>query len=248
MAENNQADYEVHTNCRVLVALDFNNPQDALAFADQVSPSQCRLKVGKELFTLAGPQLVDQLQQKGFEVFLDLKFHDIPNTVAAACKVAAEMGVWMVNIHASGGVKMMQAAKEAVASVAPKNGRAKTKLIAVTVLTSTSEQDFAQLGFSGSIEQQVVNLAKLTYQAGLDGVVCSAREAEVLRRTIGEDFLLVTPGIRPEGYAKDDQTRIVTPRQALINGSSYLVIGRPITKAENPQLALQQINQSIKGL
>ena len=203
----------------------------------------CRLKVGKELFTSAGPQLVEQLMQRGFQVFLDLKFHDIPNTTAQACKTAAALGVWMVNVHALGGRKMMEAAREAVAQVA-----LPPKLIAVTVLTSMAREDLAEIGVTATLAEMVLRLATLARDSGLDGVVCSAQEAPMLRQRMQEKFCLVTPGIRPADSAADDQSRIMTPRAALEYGSSYLVIGRPITRAPDPLLALQNIYKEIEGL
>ncbi|GAB5412768.1 MAG: orotidine-5'-phosphate decarboxylase [Congregibacter sp.] len=225
-----------------MVAIDRPDADSALALARQLDPRSCRLKVGKELFTAAGPALVDALQQLGFQIFLDLKFHDIPNTVASALKSAAEIGVWMVNVHASGGRRMLEAAVNAMASVG-----APPLLIGVTVLTSIDEEDYRELGFSRSLEDQVRCLAKLSQDCGLDGVVCSAREAAQLRATCGEDFALVTPGIRPAGSDADDQRRIVTPEQAMRDGASYLVIGRPITGATNPADALAAINVSLSS-
>lgn len=224
---------------RVVVALDFPNAVDALAFADSVDPSLCKLKVGKELFTASGPALVEQLVKRDFDVFLDLKFHDIPNTVAQACKVAANLGVWMVNVHASGGRKMMETTREALEGLSHR-----PLLIAVTVLTSMGNDELYELGLP-SAEQQVERLAKLTQSCGLDGVVCSAQEAAQLKAVCGQDFKLVTPGIRPTGAAVNDQTRIMTPKAAVLAGSDYLVIGRPITKSENPLLTLQQINAEL---
>lgn len=231
------------TDPRVIVALDFAEAGQALALVECLDPAQCRLKVGKELFTRSGPALVETLQEKGFEVFLDLKFHDIPNTVAKACKAAADLGVWMVNVHAMGGRKMMEAAREAVAS-APHQPR----LIAVTVLTSMSDADLAEIGLQGSPEDNVRRLAGLAESAGLDGVVCSPREVDMLRNTIGGNFQLVTPGVRPVGAALNDQTRVATPEDAIRAGSSYLVIGRPITQADNPLAALRAINEGILPL
>mgnify|MGYP000748938543 FL=1 len=227
---------------KVVVALDFDKKADALSFVDRIEPSDARLKVGKEMFTYFGPEFVKQLTGKGFDVFLDLKFHDIPNTVAKAVAAAADLGVWMVNVHASGGSQMMSRAKEALASY----GDDAPLLIAVTVLTSMSENDLRGLGISKTPAEQVEFLANLTKQSGLDGVVCSAWEAEQLKRSLGQEFKLITPGIRPAGSAKDDQQRIMTPQQAIEVGVDYLVIGRPITKADNPQLVLEQINASIK--
>lgn len=226
---------------KVVVALDFDNQADALAFVDKVQPSDCRLKVGKEMFTYFGPEFVKELVNRGFDVFLDLKFHDIPNTVAKAVTAAAELGVWMVNVHASGGLNMMIKAKEALTPYGDKA----PLLIAVTVLTSMGEDDLAGLGITKSPAEQVEHLAKLTQQAGLDGVVCSAMEAELLKQQLGSTFKLVTPGIRPEGAEVDDQKRIMTPKQAIDVGVDYLVIGRPITKADDPRQVLQSINQSI---
>ncbi|MDT0602136.1 orotidine-5'-phosphate decarboxylase [Thalassotalea castellviae] len=227
---------------KVVVALDFDNQADAFAFVDKIQPSDCRLKVGKEMFTYFGPDFVKALVDRGFDVFLDLKFHDIPNTVAKAVTAAAELGVWMVNVHASGGLAMMQKAKEALAPYGDKA----PLLIAVTVLTSMSEDDLIGLGITKSPGEQVQHLANLTKRAGLDGVVCSAQEAETLKNNLGKDFKLITPGIRPLGASVDDQKRIMTPEQAIDVGVDYLVIGRPITQAAEPQKVLQDINLSIK--
>ncbi|GHF93212.1 orotidine-5'-phosphate decarboxylase [Thalassotalea marina] len=229
------------SDAKVVVALDFDNKADALAFVDSIDPKECRLKVGKEMFTYFGPEFVKELVAKGFDVFLDLKFHDIPNTVAKAVTAAAELGVWMVNVHASGGLAMMQKAKEALLPYGDKA----PLLIAVTVLTSMSEQDLQTLGIDKTPAEQVNYLANLTKQAGLDGVVCSAQEAKLLKERLGQDFKLITPGIRPAGSASDDQQRIVTPEQAVADGVDYLVIGRPITKARSPIDVLKAINSSI---
>lgn len=229
------------TSSPVIVALDFADAAAALRLADSLSPQDCRLKVGKELFTAAGPQLVEVLQSKGFEVFLDLKFHDIPTTVAAAVRSAAALGVWMVNVHASGGRRMLEASAEALAT-----SRRAPLLIGVTVLTSMDQSDFAELGLSGTPEAHVRRLATLCRDCGLQGVVCSAREAADLRTATGSDFALVTPGIRPVGAASNDQRRIVTPSEALDQGASFLVIGRPITQAGDPGAALNAINLSIR--
>jgi len=226
---------------KVVVALDFDNQTDALAFVDKIQPSDCRLKVGKEMFTYFGPDFVKELVERGFDVFLDLKFHDIPNTVAKAVTAAAELGVWMVNVHASGGLAMMEKAKAALDVY----GEKAPLLIAVTVLTSMSEDDLLGLGITKSPAEQVAHLARLTQQAGLDGVVCSAQEANMLKQSLGKAFKLVTPGIRPEGASVDDQKRIMTPKAAVDIGVDYLVIGRPITKAQDPHAVLQQINQSL---
>lgn len=225
---------------KIIVALDFADADSALKLVNQLDPKLCRLKVGKELFTAAGPQFVEKLTGSDFGVFLDLKFHDIPNTVAKACSAASNLGVWMLNVHASGGMEMMQAAKQAV-----DNTTNKPLLIAVTVLTSMNQQGLNQIGIHADLASHVLHLATLTQQSGLDGVVCSALEAEMLRKHLGSEFCLVTPGIRPANASKDDQSRIVTPKQALALGSSYLVIGRPITQADNPLKALEVIHQEI---
>lgn len=225
---------------RVIVALDFANAGDALALVERLTPNQCKLKVGNELFVRTGPALVEKLATLGFKVFLDLKFHDIPNTVAQACRAVADLGVWMTNVHALGGVKMMQAAREAVAEMATP-----PRLIAVTVLTSLSRADLCQVGLDVEPAVQVERLARLAHEVGLDGVVCSAQEATLLRRQIGPDFLLVTPGIRPAGSEVGDQSRILTPAQAIRAGADYLVVGRPITQAADPVAALQKINAEL---
>lgn len=228
---------------KIIVALDYPESKPALELVSRLQPSLCRLKIGKELFTAAGPTVVEQCMQRGFEVFLDLKFHDIPNTTAQACKAAASLGVWMVNVHALGGRKMLEAAREAVAtSMRP------PKLIAVTVLTSMAQEDLAGIGIADTPSNMVLRLAKLAQDCGLDGVVCSAQEATLLRLQCGSSFCFVTPGIRPADSAADDQSRIMTPRAALQNGASYLVIGRPITKAADPLLALQNISKEIGDL
>lgn len=220
----------------IIVALDAKSQYDALAIADQLDPSLCRLKVGKELFTHEGPLVVKALHDKGFEVFLDLKFHDIPNTTAQAVCAAADLGVWMVNVHASGGRRMMETCVERL-----KAGNYKTQLIAVTVLTSMEREDLRDIGLDIEPFEQVKRLAKLTQQSGLDGVVCSAQEAKMLRQDLGAEFALVTPGIRPAGANADDQKRIVTPKQAMLDGSTHLVIGRPITQSEHSSKTLQDI-------
>ncbi len=226
----------------VIVALDFDTADAALALAQRMDPALCRVKVGKELFTRAGPALVASLHELGFEVFLDLKFHDIPNTVAGAVKAAADMGVWMVNVHASGGSRMMQAAREAV-----DESRHKPLLIAVTVLTSMSLQDLAELGWPGDPAERVASLAQLAQSSGLDGVVCSAQESSMLKDLCGDEFALVTPGIRLAGDAAGDQRRVVTPVDAVAGGSDYLVIGRSITQSEDPIATLQQILADLDG-
>ncbi|NOS98636.1 MAG: orotidine-5'-phosphate decarboxylase [Methylotenera sp.] len=222
---------------KIIVALDYADAANALKLVNQLDPTLCRLKVGKELFTAAGPQFVEQLTRSNFGVFLDLKFHDIPNTVAKACSAASNLGVWMLNVHASGGLEMMQAAHEAVSA-----SETKPLLIAVTVLTSMNQATLNQIGINTDLATHVLNLAKLTKQAGLDGVVCSALEAKMLRTALGGDFCLVTPGIRPANVNQDDQSRVVTPADALKNGASYLVVGRPITLATNPLQALEAIH------
>ena len=225
---------------KIIIALDFAAAAPALALADRLDPAECRLKVGKELFTAAGPAVLEKLMQRGFEIFLDLKFHDIPNTTAQACKAAAELGVWMVNVHALGGRKMMQAAADAIA-----NTSQHPKLIAVTMLTSMAQDDLADLGIVDTPAQMVLRLATLARDCGLDGVVCSAQEATLLRANLGKAFCLVTPGIRPLQASLDDQSRVMTPQAALLAGSSYLVIGRPITQAADPLQALRNINIEI---
>ncbi|MAK42777.1 MAG: orotidine-5'-phosphate decarboxylase [Spongiibacter sp.] len=229
------------THSPVLVALDVATEEELLKLVDQLDPSECRVKVGKELFTLFGPKVLDILHQRGFEVFLDLKFHDIPNTVAAAVRAAAERGVWMVNVHASGGSAMMKAAREALQ---PYGDKAPI-LIAVTVLTSMGENELSELGVERSAAEQVSHLARLAQDSGMDGVVCSAQEAEKLRAERGDGFLLVTPGIRPRDSASDDQQRIATPEDAVRMGSNYLVIGRPISRAAEPLAALRNINRAL---
>jgi orotidine-5'-phosphate decarboxylase len=225
---------------KIIVAMDYADADSALQVAQRLSSELCRLKVGKELFTSSGPQLVEQLMRSGFEIFLDLKFHDIPNTVAQACKSAAALGVWMVNVHALGGRRMMEAAHEALANVSRP-----PKLIAVTVLTSMGQEDLTELGINDAPAQLVLRLAQLARNSGVEGVVCSAQEAALLRRECGEKFCLVTPGIRPAQSSMDDQMRVMTPQAALENGASYLVIGRPITRAADPLQALQEISQQI---
>lgn len=228
---------------KVVVALDFAEAKPALDFVERLDPALCRLKVGKELFTAEGPRFVEALVKKDFGVFLDLKFHDIPNTVAKACEAASRLGVWMLNVHASGGRAMMEAARDAV-----DKSQERPILIAVTVLTSMDQAALAETGVQGNLQDQVLRLALLTRQSGLDGVVCSAQEATLLRQHTGQDFCLVTPGIRPATAGKDDQSRVVTPADALRRGSSYLVIGRPITQAPDPVQALQAINAEIASI
>lgn len=227
----------------IVVAMDFDNAAACLDLASRLSPQYCKLKVGKELFTACGPQIVEKLQSKGFDVFLDLKFHDIPNTTAKAVKAAAELGVWMVNVHASGGERMMRAAREELDKL---SGR-KPLLIAVTVLTSMEQSDLSATGVQSNLDEQVNRLANLTRYSGLDGIVCSAREAESMRKTFGQGFCLVTPGIRMADSPADDQRRTLTPLEAMQQGSSYLVIGRPITRADNPIEVCQAIYTELKS-
>lgn len=228
-------------NPRVIVALDYTNASDAFLIVQHLSPEVCRLKVGKELFTRSGPDFVRELSARGFDVFLDLKFHDIPNTVAQACRAAADLGVWMVNVHAQGGRKMMTAARAALAEY----GEQRPLLIAVTILTSLGAEDIAEVGLQGSPGENVQRLAVLTKDCGLDGVVCSPLEAQALRQCLGDEFRLITPGVRPAGAAQDDQRRVMTPAEALAAGASYLVIGRPITQAADPIAALVAINAEL---
>lgn len=228
---------------KVIVALDFNNLTEVQNFVANLDPQQCRLKVGKELFTAYGPQIVKELHALGFEVFLDLKFHDIPNTVYKAIRVAADLGVWMVNVHASGGREMLQKARQAVA-----DSTHKPLLIAVTILTSLSSEAVAEIGYQLPLQEQAIHLAKLSYECGLDGVVCSAHEADLIKSATATKFLTITPGIRLIADKTDDQTRIMTPLNAVNNGADYLVIGRPITQADSPQQVLAQINASLANI
>jgi len=234
----------MNTTSPVIVALDFPSEKETMQLVDQLEPSLCRLKVGKELFTRCGPSLVKQLVDKNFDVFLDLKYHDIPNTVAQACSAAADLGVWMLNVHALGGEKMMQAARQAL-EVKASSGQQIPLLIAVTWLTSSGQAELDALGISLTPQQMVSRLAVMTKNAGLDGIVCSAQEAAHLRKAFKEDFLLVTPGIRLADSQADDQCRVVTPEKAIQDGASYLVIGRPITKAEDPCKVLRTIISDI---
>jgi orotidine-5'-phosphate decarboxylase len=229
---------------RIVVALDFDDIDQARKLVEQLDPKLCRLKIGKEMFTLFGPDWVTEVVNKGFDVFLDLKFHDIPNTVAKACVAAAKLGVWMLNVHAVGGEAMMKAAKNALVE----NFENPPLLTAVTVLTSMGQDEFNSLGYRTDIISQVKHLAKLAKECGIDGVVCSAQEAEMLRQDLGRDFALVTPGIRPLGSDKGDQTRIMTPPNAIQAGSSYLVIGRPITQSNDPLTSLCEISESIASV
>lgn len=230
-------------NKPIVVALDFENAKQTLQLVDRLDPSRCRLKIGKELFTSEGPQLVEALQKKDFEIFLDLKFHDIPNTCAKAVAAAARLGVWMVNVHASGGQRMMEAAREALVPF-----EVKPKLIGVTVLTSMEQSDLAGIGLDIDPQIQVKRLASLVKESGLDGVVCSAQEAAMLKQTFGQEFCLVTPGIRPSFAVQGDQRRVMTPLEAMTAGVDYMVIGRPITQAKDPVEALKLIEQEIASL
>jgi orotidine-5'-phosphate decarboxylase len=232
-----------HNDPKIIVALDYADAASALKLVNQLDPTLCRLKVGKELFTAVGPQFIETLTRANFGVFLDLKFHDIPNTVAKACTAASNLGVWMLNVHASGGLEMMQAARTAVDSI-----DTKPLLIAVTVLTSMNQAGLNKIGIQTELATHVLNLARLTKEAGLDGVVCSALEAQMLRTQLGSEFCLVTPGIRPANVNQDDQSRVVTPASALSMGASYLVIGRPITQALDPLKALEAIHAECVNL
>jgi len=232
----------VNVDPRVIVALDFSDQAKALELVDRLAPQLCRLKVGKEMFTRFGPAFVESLRNRGFEVFLDLKFHDIPNTVAAACDAAADLQVWMMNLHASGGRRMMEAARERL-----QRHSQRPLLVAVTILTSLTTEDIMEVGYRGETAENVMRLASLTKDAGLDGVVCSPLEVADIRHGIGDDFLLVTPGVRPVTAAQDDQRRVMTPVEAIAAGSSYLVVGRPITGAADPIAVLQAINAEIAG-
>jgi orotidine-5'-phosphate decarboxylase len=230
---------------RVIVALDFPDMMSAFGLAARLDPSACAVKVGKELFTVAEAGLVRELVRRGFRVFLDLKFHDIPNTVAQACIAATHLGVWMVDVHAAGGGAMMKAAREAVAAAAKDESKPRPLLVAVTVLTSLTAEDLAATGVTGTPEAQVLRLARLAQANGLDGAVCSAQEAAALRAACGPQFKLVTPGIRPAGSAAHDQARVMTPHAAIAAGADYLVIGRAITAAADPLRALREINAAL---
>ena len=222
---------------QIIVALDFATLPDALALAERLSPEQCRMKVGKELYTRAGPAALTALVERGFEVFLDLKFHDIPHTVAGACRAAADLGCWMVNVHASGGSAMLEAACESIARRAPR-----PLLTAVTVLTSLDAHALHAVGVPAAPREQVARLAGLAHAAGVDGVVCSPLEIEFLRARVGADFILVVPGVRPHGAAHDDQTRVATPANAIAAGADFLVVGRPVTQSADPAVALAAIS------
>ena len=230
------------TDSKIIVALDFSDENSALDLVERIDPALCRVKIGKELFTRCGPALVRRIVNDGYDVFLDLKYHDIPNTVANACKAAADLGVWMLNVHALGGPAMLAAARSALSDPeAP-------KLIAVTILTSSSEEDLKAVGIEHTPEEMVRRLALLTREQGLDGVVCSAQESAALKSLLGREFLLVTPGIRLPTDDAGDQKRIVSPVDAVTKGSDYLVIGRPITQADDPVHKLLTINSDISRL
>jgi orotidine-5'-phosphate decarboxylase len=228
---------------RVIVALDYPDAESALQLVMRLESAQCRLKIGKELFTAAGPDFVRRLVDLGFDVFLDLKFHDIPSTVARACRAAARLGVWMMNVHALGGERMLSAAREALSGLTRP-----PLLVAVTILTSMDETDLRSIGLPGTPGDHVIRLAVLAHACGLDGVVCSSRETQELRSRFGRDFRLITPGIRPSGSQRDDQRRVMTPADAVRNGSTYLVIGRPITQADDPLGILLTINRELAAL
>ncbi|HEV2977706.1 MAG TPA: orotidine-5'-phosphate decarboxylase [Casimicrobiaceae bacterium] len=231
---------------KVIVALDFAEAAQALALVARLNPKACAVKVGNEMFVSAGPELVQQLIARGFRVFLDLKFYDIPNTVAQACAAATRLGVWMINVHAAGGRAMLKAARDAVERSAAERGGPRPMLLAVTLLTSLGAEEVAEIGYAQAPEGVVLRLARLAADCGLDGVVCSAVEAPALRRTLGAGFKLVTPGIRPAGTAAADQVRLITPEAAIANGADYLVIGRPITRAADPEAELARINASLE--
>ena len=229
------------SDSKIIVALDYPTMASAISLANQLDPDRCKLKVGKELFTCSGPQIVENLTAKGFDIFLDLKYHDIPNTVAKACRVAADLGVWMVNVHTLGGQDMMVAAREAISDKPQR-----PLLIGVTLLTSMNKETFQQIGLVGTLESTVIKLANLAQKSGLDGVVCSPLETKLLRTRHTENFQLVTPGIRPTDSESNDQHRTMTPIQAVDAGSNYLVIGRPITNATNPMQALEAIENTLR--
>lgn len=226
---------------KLIVALDVSNHYQAMALSDQLDPNTCALKIGSELFTSTGPDLVRAVVAKGFRVFLDLKFHDIPHTVAQACKAAADLGVWMLNVHAAGGLSMMQAAKQALMNYGPN----RPYLIAVTLLTSLVQEDIVASGVQGTLPEQVERLALLAQQASLDGVVCSALEVARLKMLCGDNFLTVTPGIRLPGDAMDDQRRVITPQDAIAAGSDFLVMGRSITRAPYPKAIIDELLQFL---
>jgi orotidine-5'-phosphate decarboxylase len=238
-----QMNYAESPGPRVIVALDYTDAESALRLVMRLDSAQCRLKVGKELFTAAGPDIVRRLVDLGFDVFLDLKFHDIPSTVAKACSAAARLGVWMMNVHALGGERMLTAARETLSGLTRP-----PLLVAVTILTSMDESDLRSIGLGGAPGDHVIRLATLAHDCGLDGVVCSSMETQELRMRFGRGFRLVTPGIRPSGSQMDDQRRVMSPTGAIRNGSTYLVIGRPITQADDPLGTLLTINEELAAL
>ncbi len=234
--------FESNLSKPFIIALDYSDEKNALSMADKLSPDLCRLKVGKELFTSCGMSLIDRLHERGYEIFLDLKFHDIPNTVAKAINIIANKNIWMTNVHASGGERMLLSARKAI-----ENAGSATKLIGVTVLTSFNDSEMMTVGINHPLVSQVELLSKITRNCGLDGVVCSAKESKILRSIHGEGFLLVTPGIRMES-TDDDQRRIMRPDEAISMGSNYLVVGRPITKSDDPFDALQKMYDCLNNI
>jgi len=232
----------VEMKSKVIVALDFSSEQQVMDFVDRLSPDMCGLKVGKELFTKLGPRPVEVIIKKGFAVFLDLKFHDIPNTVERACAAARDLGVWMVNVHALGGADMMQSARIGLGATSDR-----PLLTAVTVLTSMDSAALSAVGLDATPEELVKRLARLAQSSGVDGVVCSANEVRELTTILGDEFIKVTPGIRPAGVPNNDQKRVMSPSKAIEEGASYLVIGRPITQARDPVGALTQVLEDIAG-
>lgn len=228
---------------KLIVALDFSEKKNALDLVAKLDPRHCALKVGSQMFTLFGTDFVRSLIQLGFKVFLDLKFHDIPNTVAQACRACADLGVWMINVHASGGLAMMQAAKKALEPYK----QHKPLLIAVTVLTSMSSDELPEIGLTTTLESQVSRLAQLAYQAGLDGVVCSAFEVAMIKENCSRNFLTITPGLRLPGDDNHDQSRIMTPSEALKLGSDFLVLGRSISQVPDPQKVLARLLQEMNN-
>jgi len=227
----------------IIIALDYPNESTALSLVEKLDPTQCRLKVGKEMFTRLGPQFVEKLIHLGFEIFLDLKYHDIPNTVAAACDAAGDLGVWMINLHTSGGRRMMEAAADRLSK-----HQNPPLLVGVTILTSLSQDELREIGFPGSPSENVLRLARLAESCGLDGVVCSPLEAAEIRQATNPSFILVTPGVRPKSASLDDQRRVMTPADAIQAGADYLVIGRPITASPDPTASLANINNEIRAL
>ncbi len=233
---------------RLIVALDFPTLEQAKACVLELGEAVSYYKVGMELYYAVGSEIIRFLKTQGKHVFLDLKLQDIPNTVAHALTVLSELGADMMNVHAVGGKKMMAEAVKAVHEAADKSGRPAPKLIAVTILTSMDNEQFVDLNYKNTIAEQVISLAKLAKTAGMDGVVASPQEAAAIREACGEDFLIVTPGVRPAGSDLNDQKRVATPAGALKNGSSHIVVGRPVTKAENRQVAAMAIVDEIKGV